>query len=97
MKTDNATARLWDLERRENGDIWITTETRKVVATVDCHGIHRDGLGEANARLILQAVNNFDDMLEALRQVTQQYNFDELGPGCKLLVNQAIDNAEKDT
>lgn len=94
MKTDNATARPWKIVKAsedESLSILPIIRDSKDAAIASLIGTFEQG------ELIVKAVNNFDGMLEALRHVTQQYNFDELGPGCKLLVNQAITNAEKDT
>lgn len=99
MKADNATTRPWKYSRVGN------TLAYRITDLSDNSPAPARAIGEANARFIVKAVNNFDDMLEALKQATKSLSevdhrdrFPTYVQITKLIAKiQAITNEEKDS
>ena len=82
-KTDKATPRPWTLETNTSG-YYIRPSIGRIIS-------------EANADLIVRAINNFEALLAALRLAYEHGNFkrDEIGCDVVRIIEQAITNAEK--
>ena len=96
MKTDNATDRAWTYSKDLSAIVIF--EDHKIKAIADFGKIEHH---EANARLIVKAVNNFDAMLKVLKDLLKEvHQHIEDCPNIAEITkraDEAITNAEKDT
>lgn len=61
---DKATVRPWNINEERKNEI----DAQGIECFIECYGTETKGESRANAKLIVKAVNNYDDLVEALKE-----------------------------
>lgn len=96
-KTEQATKRPWALKQHANGDINIITDAETMGVSVELavmFGRHEEA--QANARLIVRAVNNFDELLRLCKWTLKVLDSEKWDTSLQAELREAIIKAKEE-